>query len=86
LRLRGGVKSGHFGLTFPNSDSEGRQGMFARETYAAGSTVYFVEGKSRGEAARVFGLSLDTIAKMCCYSAHLGYVRSKDPERPKHGP
>ena len=38
------------------------------------------------EAARVFGLSRDTIAKMCRYSAPPGYVRSKSPERPKLGP
>jgi transposase len=42
-----------------------------------------VEGKSRREAARVFGLSRETIAKMCRYSAPPGYVRSKKPERPK---
>ena len=46
----------------------------------------FVEGKSRREAARVFGLSRDTIAKMCRYSVPPGYVRSKTPERPKLGP
>jgi NAD(P)-dependent dehydrogenase (short-subunit alcohol dehydrogenase family) len=45
-----------------------------------------VEGKSRREAARVFGLSRDTIAKMRRYSAPPGYVRSKSPERPKLGP
>jgi len=36
--------------------------------------------------ARVFGLSRDTIAKMCRYSAPPGYVRSKAPERSKLGP
>jgi len=41
--------------------------------------------KSRREAARVFGLSRDTVAKMCRYSAPPGYVRSKQPERPKLG-
>jgi hypothetical protein len=44
------------------------------------------EGKSRREAARVFGLSRETIAKMCRYSAPPGYVRSKEPKRPKLGP
>jgi hypothetical protein len=60
--------------------------MFAVETYAAVRRFVFVEGKSRREAARVFGLSRETIAKMCRYSAPPGYVRSKAPERPKRGP
>jgi transposase len=60
--------------------------MFAVETYAAVRRFVFVEGKSRREAARVFGLSRDTIAKMCRYSAPPGYVRSKQPEWPKLGP
>jgi hypothetical protein len=38
------------------------------------------------EAARVFGLSRETLAKMCRYSVPPGYVRSKDPEKPKLGP
>jgi hypothetical protein len=45
----------------------------------------FVEGKGRRAAARVFGLSRDTIAKMCRYSAPPGYVGSKALERPKLG-
>ena len=57
--------------------------MFAVETYAAVRRFVFVEGRSRREAARVFGLSRETIAKMCRYSAPPGYVRSKAPERPK---
>src|SRR4029077_3463014 len=60
--------------------------MFAVETYAAVRRFVFVEGRSQREAARVFGLSRETIAKMCRYSAPPGYVRSKDPERPKLGP
>src|ERR1700674_4208753 len=60
--------------------------MFAVETYASVRRFVFVEGRSRREAARVFGLSRDTIAKMCRYSAPPGYVRSKPPERPKLGP
>ena len=39
--------------------------MFAVEIYAAVRRFVFVEGKSRREAARVFGLSQDTISKMC---------------------
>jgi transposase len=60
--------------------------MFAVETYAAVRRFVFIEGKSRREAARVFGLSRETISKMCRYSAPPGYVRSKAPERPKLGP
>jgi transposase len=60
--------------------------MFAVETYAAVRRFVFVEGKSRREAARVFGLSRETVAKMCRYSAPPGYVRTKDPEKPKLGP
>ena len=59
--------------------------MFAVEIYTVVRRFVFVEGKSRREAARVFGLSRDTIAKMCRYSAPPGYVRSKAPERPKLG-
>src|ERR1700731_1028412 len=57
--------------------------MLAVEIYAAVRRFVVVEGKNRREAARVFGLSRDTIAKMCRYSAPPGYVRSKGPERPK---
>ena len=60
--------------------------MFAVEIYAAVRRFVFVEGKNRREAARVFGLSRETIAKMCRYSAPPGYVRSKAPQRPKLGP
>jgi hypothetical protein len=56
--------------------------MFAVEIYASVRRFVFIEGKSRREAARVFGLSRDTIAKMCRYSAPPGY---EAPERPKLG-
>jgi hypothetical protein len=60
--------------------------MFAVEMYAAVGRFVFVEGKSRREAAWVFGLSRDAIGRMCRYSAPPGYVQSKAPERPKLGP
>lgn len=60
--------------------------MFAVELYAAVWKFVFTEGNSRREAARVFGLSRDTVAKMRRYSAPPGYVRTKPPERPKLGP
>jgi DNA-binding transcriptional regulator LsrR (DeoR family) len=39
--------------------------MFAVESYAAVRRFVFVEGNSRREAARVFGLNRETVAKMC---------------------
>jgi transposase len=59
--------------------------MFVVESYAAVRRFVFIEGHSRREAARVFGLSRDTVAKMCRYSAPPGYVRSRPPEKPKLG-
>ncbi len=59
--------------------------MYAVDNYAAVRRFVFVEGKSRREAARVFGLSRDTISKMCQFSAPPGYVRKKPPARPKLG-
>ena len=59
--------------------------MFVVETYAAVRRFVFLEGHSRREAARVFGLSRDTVAKMCRYSAPPGYVRSQPPQKPKLG-
>ena len=53
------------------------------EVYAAVRRYVLVEGHSRREAARVFGLSRDTIAKMCRFSVPPGYQRSKPPEKPK---
>jgi transposase len=60
--------------------------MYAVELYAAVRQFVFVEGKSRREAARIFGLSRETITKMCRFSAPPGYVRAKPPGKPKLGP
>jgi transposase len=60
--------------------------MYAVEIYAAVRQFVFVEGRSRREAARFFGVSRDTIDKMCRYSAPPGYTRSKPPAKPKLGP
>ena len=60
--------------------------MYAVELYAAVRQFVFVEGKSRREAARIFGLSRETITKMCRFSAPPGYVRTKPPGKPKLGP
>ena len=59
---------------------------FAVEVYAAVRQFVFVEGNSRREAARVFGLSRETIAKMCRFSLPPGYTRTKPVENPKLGP
>ncbi|MDP8912950.1 MAG: IS21 family transposase [Pseudomonadota bacterium] len=60
--------------------------MFAVETYAAVRRFVFVEGNSRREAARVFGLSRETVAKMCRFSLPPGYTRTKPVQKPKLGP
>lgn len=57
--------------------------MFAVEVYGAVRRFVFVEGHSRREAARVFGLSRDTVLKMCRFSLPPGYTRSKPVARPK---
>lgn len=60
--------------------------MYAVDIYAAVRQFVFVEGKSRREAARLFGVSRGTIDKMCRYSAPPGYTRTKPPSKPKLGP
>ena len=60
--------------------------MFAVEVYAAVRRFVFVEGNSQREAAKVFGLSRDTIAKMCRFSLPPGYTRTKAVAKPKLGP
>lgn len=60
--------------------------MYAVEVYAAVRRFVFVEGHSRREAARVFGLSRETVAKMCRFSVPPGYVRAQPPRKPKLDP
>lgn len=60
--------------------------MFALESYAAVRRFVFVEGHSQREAARVFGLSRETVAKMCRFSLPPGYTRTKPVGKPKLGP
>lgn len=59
--------------------------MFVVESYAAVRRFVFVEGHSRREAARVFGLSRETVAKMCRFSLPPGYTRTKPAAKPKLG-
>ena len=56
------------------------------EVYAAVRRFVFIEGHSRREAARVFGLSRETVAKMCRFSLPPGYTRTKPVGKPKLGP
>jgi transposase len=60
--------------------------MFVVEVYAAVRQFVFNDGKSRREAARVFGLSRETVSKMCRFSMPPGYVRRRSAEKPKLGP
>jgi len=46
--------------------------MFAVEKYAAIRDFVLVQGNSRREAVRFFGISRDTVSKMCAYSASPG--------------
>ena len=59
--------------------------MFAVEVYAAVRHFVFIEGNSRREAARVFGLSRETVLKMCRFSLPPGYTRTKPVTKPKLG-
>jgi transposase len=60
--------------------------MFAVEVYAAVRHFVFIEGRSRREASRVFGLSRETVSKMCRFSLPPGYTRTRPADKPKLGP
>ena len=59
--------------------------MFAVEVYAAVRHFVFIAGNSQREAARVFGLSRETVSKMCRFSLPPGYTRIKPVAKPKLG-
>jgi len=59
--------------------------MFVVEVYAAVRRFVFVDGNSRREAARVFGLSRETVTKMCRFSLPPGYTRTMPIVKPKLG-
>src|ERR671932_665667 len=65
--------------------TEGR-GMKQVELYARVRRAVQVEGMSRREAARRFGIDPKTVAKMLRFSVPPGYRRSKPPARPKLDP
>ena len=46
--------------------------MFAVEVYASVRRFVHLEGNSQREAAKVFGLSRDTVSKMCRFSVPRG--------------
>ena len=56
------------------------------ELYAQVRRAVYVEGLSRREAARRFGIDPRTVAKMLAFSVPPGYRRSKPPARPKLDP
>jgi len=56
------------------------------ELYGQVRRAVYVEGVSRREAARRFGLDPRTVAKMLAFSVPPGYRRSRPPARPKLDP
>ena len=56
------------------------------ELYGQVRRAVFVEGMSRREAARRFGIDPRTVAKMLAFSVPPGYRRSQPPARPKLDP
>src|SRR6202043_4280997 len=56
------------------------------ELYAQVRYAVQIEGVSRREAARRFGLDPRTVAKMLAFSVPPGYRRSRPPARPKLDP
>jgi len=57
--------------------------MYSVDLYGRVRRACHVEGMSIREAARVFGLHLETVSKMLRYSAPPGYRRSAPVRRPK---
>src|SRR5450432_4381825 len=56
------------------------------ELYGQVRRAVYVDGMSRREAARRFGIDPRTVAKMMAFSVPPGYRRSKPPARPKLDP
>jgi hypothetical protein len=56
------------------------------ELYAQVRYAVQIDGISRREAARRFGIDARTVAKMLAFSVPLGYRRSRPPARPKLDP
>jgi len=60
--------------------------MYSVELYNRVRLACHVQGMSRREAARVFGIDRKTVSKILQHSVPPGYRRSKPPSRPKLGP
>src|ERR1700682_6608482 len=56
------------------------------ELYGQVRRAVYVEGISRREAARRFGIDPRTVAKMLSFSVPPGYRRNRPPARPKLDP
>src|SRR6266481_7728434 len=61
-------------------------GMKGVELYAQVRYAVQIEGVSRREAARRFGIDPRTVAKMLAFSVPPGYRRNRPPARPKLDP
>src|SRR5213079_1814167 len=61
-------------------------GMKSVDLYAQVRFAVQIEGVSRREAARRFGIDPRTVAKMLAFSVPPGYRRSRPPVRPMLGP
>src|SRR5436853_1999023 len=62
------------------------RGMKGVELYAQVRFAVQIEGVSRREAARRFGIDPRTVAKMLAFSVPPGYRRRRPPARPKLDP
>jgi hypothetical protein len=60
--------------------------MKVAELYGRVRYALQIEGLSRREAARQFGIDPRTVAKMLAFSVPPGYRRSRPPARPKLDP
>lgn len=60
--------------------------MYSVELYNRVRRACHVEGMSKSEAARMFGIDRKTVAKILTHSVPPGYRRSKPPVRPKLDP
>ncbi len=60
--------------------------MKSMDLYARGRRAVFIDGLSKREAARLFGIDRRTVDKMVRFSVPPGYGRSKPVRRPKLDP
>src|SRR6056297_2197147 len=60
--------------------------MYAVDLYGRVRRACHVEGMSKSEAGRLFGIDRKTVAKILEHSVPPGYRRSKPPVRPKLDP